>query len=146
MRLLNFILENAPAHIVQEAVREFDIKGIGYKMRMTIINEFPEYRNSPLQFGIDLSNEFKEFQAETIILIDLNNKITQLQNKIRIYSRWHDEYKGMCQEHDLMVELNNRLNEPINKFLKLYKKAQRNKGKRLSVVQKKQRHMAKPAL
>jgi hypothetical protein len=47
--------------------------------------------------------------------------------------------------HDLLVAMNNQLNQPINDFLKLYKKAQKARNNRISVVKKKERIFQLPA-
>lgn len=138
MKLLKYILENAPAYIVQDAVKKFDVKSIGYSMKQSLINEFPEYRGHSMQFGVDLSNEFDAFKAEQILLMDINTKIQTIQNSLKCYNKYHDRYKSLVAEHDALVVLNNELSKPITEFLKLYKKAQKEKGKAISVRKKKE--------
>jgi hypothetical protein len=144
MKLLKFILENAQVHVVQQAVKEFNIPGIGYKMRMSIINEFPEYNGRALQFGIDLSNELEAFKVDMIELSRINTEINAIHYKLSTYGKYHPTYKTLTVEHDILVELNNKLGEPITKFLELYKKAQKEKGKKISVVKKKERSFQSP--
>ena len=145
MTILNFILENAPAYIVQASVKEFNIKGIPNKMKVSIIGEFPEFNSRPLQFGVAVSDALDEFKTDQITLIELSHKILSIQRRLSFCSKWHPDYSNLCIEHDALVTMSNKLNEPITRFLKLYKKAQKAKGVRLSVVKKKQRHFPQPA-
>ena len=145
MTILNFILENAPARLIQESVKEFNVKGIVYKMRNDIINEFPQYRGHAMQFGVDMSEALEEFKTDQILLTDINNQIISIQKKLSLFGKWHPQYLNLCTEHDALVTISNKLNEPIAKFLKLYKKAQKAKGLRLSVVKKSEIHFSQPA-
>lgn len=145
MKLLNYILENAPTYLVQQAVKEFNVKAIGYKMKNSIINAFPEYRGHALQFGVDLSNEFQPFKTDEIALIEINHEIVKIQNQLKVYSKYHETYKTLVSRHDVLVMINNELNKPINEFLKLYKKSQKAKSKKISVVKKRERTFQIPA-
>ncbi len=143
--ILNFILENAPAYIVQEAVQEFSLIRIAYKMRLRIISQFPELRGQDLSFGIKMSEVFAPFYTEPIFFKEIDGKIGRLEQEMRLLGKWHPEYMSMAIYHDKLVEINNTLNEPITAFLKLYKKAQKKaKGKKISVVNKKGIWLPKP--
>jgi len=144
MDILNFILENATVKNVQDGVKQFNVRSIAYTMKSQILLSFPEFRGNDLNFGLKISEIFEPFKTDSILANEINHKIVKLQHKMKMYGKWHNDYKGMVVEHDMLVLLNNKLNEPITEFIKLYKKAQKNKGKKISVVKKKELNLPKP--
>lgn len=145
MITLDFILNNATIQNVQDAVRRFDVTGLPYTFRQSIINDFPEYRGCGLQLGIDIADVMRPFKTDWMTLQSIDLKIRQIQHKLRLLGKWHPDYLQLCAEHDALVTLNNELNKPINDFLKLYKKTQRLNGRKLSVVKKKEQRFQQPA-
>lgn len=145
MITLDFILTNATPQNVQAAVKRFDVTGLPYTFRQSIINEFPEYKGCGLQLGIDIADVMRQFKSDWMTLQATDLKIRQIQHKLGLLGKYHPDYLQLCIEHDALVILNNELNKPINEFLKLYKKAQRLNGKKLSVVKKREQQFQQPA-
>lgn len=142
--IAQYIIENATPSQVQEAVNSYSIPSICYKMASSISGEFNIKRNTT-SFGIAVSEAMQEFKTDSILLTEVNHQINQLQNRLKVMSKYHTEYLAKCLEHDALVEINNKLSEPITKFLKLYKKAQKEKGKNIRVVKKSEPRINKPA-
>jgi hypothetical protein len=145
MITLDFILANATVVNVQDAVKRFDVSGLPYTFRQSILNEFPEYRGCGLQLGIDISTVMAPFKADWSQLQEIDRKIRTIQTKLRLIGKWHTDYLPLCIEHDALVLLNNELNKPINDFLKLYKKAQKKANNKISVRKKSEPQFQQPA-
>lgn len=137
-QVLNYCLENASVKSVQSAVRNNNLSGIAYDMKIYLASEFPELRNDDgsigLKFGIIVSDAFAKFKTDDHVLAsDLLRKIDAKRRLVKILGKHHRDYLKHALEHDQLVSISNALQEPINNFLALYKKAQKRKGKNLSV-------------
>ena len=141
--ILNFCLEFATTAMVQKAVREFRLVNIAYDLKIYIKSEFTEI-NDDLSFGVAVSDAFEKFKTDQILLINVNRDLDAVRNWLKLMGKYHPNYSEKVLLHDALVETNNRLNEPINEFLKLYKKAQKKRGKIISVRMKKQPKFSNP--
>src|SRR5690554_4893850 len=140
--ILKYCLENASIKSVQKAVKSFNPKKIAYDLKLHICSEFN--LNKGGEFGVAISNAFEPYKVNQIELVELNREIDNVRRWLKFQGRFHPEYTNKVIEHDALCLMNNTLNEPITQFLKDYKKAQKLKGKKISVKMKKQPNFYNP--
>ena len=136
--IFQFCLENATIKQVQSAVKNYRLIQIAYDLKREIGWAFPEIYKENVRKALLFSSAFRNYNTDPIKMGELNREIDSIQRLLKLFGKFHNDYAALCLAHDSLVIEYNKMNEPITEFLKLYKKTQKLKGKKVSVRKKKE--------
>jgi hypothetical protein len=126
--LLNYVLENVPLHVFNNATKSFSVNRLYYWLKREMMREYKDvFQGSDLWFSVYMCEVFRPYKVEEIELTDMDRKLNTLKRHYKMYSRFHPRKMELAKEHDELVVKFNSMLGPQNELIKLYKKAQRKK-------------------
>jgi hypothetical protein len=125
--ILNYILENTPVWLFNQATKSFSVQTIYRRFQKELMCEYPQELGSNLWFSIEMCKLFKPYQVDECSLPDMRFKLNQLNNQHKMFSKYHPRKMELAKEHDAMVLVFNEMLRPQNDLIKLYKKIQKRK-------------------
>lgn len=124
--LLNYVLENVPVHVFNNAIKTFAVQRLYYWLKRELMREYKDlFRGSDLWFSVYMCEVFRPYKVEEILLADMSRSINEAKRLYKLFPKYHPRKDEYATKHDAMVTEFNDMLGPQNELIKLYKKARR---------------------
>lgn len=122
--ILQTLLERTSVKFFNECIKQFSANSLYYNEKKWLMWTFPELCSN-LDFAIIMSDIMEPYRCDEIECHKNDRKITELYERYKLFGKYHPDAMKIIIEHDMLVIEQNRLLEPQNKLIALYKKVRR---------------------
>jgi len=131
--LVMFVLQRAPIYHFNQSVKSFSVQLLYSRYKRELKSAYPELMPSDLYYSIAMCEAFRKYQCDEFKCPALLRKIDAIKRLLPTYRKMNlERYCERIIEYNLLVTEYQEKLRPQNELIKLYKKVQRAKNKRLT--------------
>lgn len=123
--LVNFVLKNITVRQFNLAIKNFNNQLLWRFCKNKLMEKFPQYKSHNgyyTKLNMAMTEALREYTCDEIECSNLRYKIDMLKRNISLYSKFHPARCAMIKEHNYFIGVYNKLLEPQNNLIKLFKK------------------------
>jgi hypothetical protein len=123
--ILEYVLRNTSVSVFNANIKSFSTQRLYYNLKKDLMRAFPEL-DSDLEFALRMAEIFRPYTCDEVTCKENDSKLNRMLHTYKGIRRAHPgKALEIAREHDAIAVTQNKLLEPQNRLIKLYKKIRR---------------------